>query len=106
MQNKGIVKLFAFLFVAVSIYQLSFTYIASKVEKDAAAFVDGAPNADELEKKYLDSIGGESVIAGISYDYAKKRVLNEGLDLKGGDNVILQISTKDILKGLSNNSKN
>jgi len=106
MQNKGIVKLFAFLFVAVSIYQLSFTYIASKVEKDAAAFVKGADNADELEKKYLDSIGGESVIAGITYDYAKKRVLNEGLDLKGGVNVILQISTKDILRGLANNSKN
>ncbi len=106
MQNKGIVKLFAFLFVAVSIYQLSFTYIASKVEKDAKAFVSGADNPNELEKKYLDSIGSESVIAGISYDYAKKRVLNEGLDLKGGVNVILQISTKDILKGLSNNSKN
>jgi len=106
MQNKGIVKLFAFLFVAVSIYQLSFTYIASKVEKEAAAFVNGAGNADELEKKYLDSIGGESVIAGITYDYAKKRVLNEGLDLKGGVNVILQISTKDILRGLANNSKN
>jgi len=106
MQNKGIVKLFAFLFVAVGIYQLSFTYIASKVEKDAAAFVSGADNPDELEKKYLDSIGGESVIAGITYDYAKKRVLNQGLDLKGGVNVTLQISTKDILRGLSNNSKN
>ena len=63
-------------------------------------------SANELEKKYLDSIGGESVIAGITYDYAKKRVLNEGLDLKGGVNVTLQISTKDILRGLANNSKN
>ncbi len=110
MQNKGIVKLFAFLFVAVSIYQLSFTYIASKVEKDAAAFVSGtAQEGDDvaaLEKKYLDSISGQNVIAGITYDYAKKRVLNEGLDLKGGVNVILQISTKDILKGLANNTKN
>ncbi len=106
MQNKGIVKLFAFLFVAVSIYQLSFTYIASKVEKEAAAYAKGGDNVNELERKYLDSIGGESVIAGISYDYAKKRVLNEGLDLKGGVNVILQISAKDILKGLANNTKN
>jgi len=106
MQNKGIVKLFAFLFVAVSIYQLSFTYIANKVENDAAAFVGEVADADELEKKYLDSIGGESVLAGITYDYAKKRVLNKGLDLKGGVNVILQISTKDILKGLANKSKN
>jgi len=106
MQNKGIVKLFAFLFVAVSIYQLSFTYIANKVEDDAATFAQGAPNTDELEKKYLDSIGGESVLAGITYDYAKKRVLNKGLDLKGGVNVTLQISTKDILRGLANNSKN
>ncbi|NQY29816.1 MAG: protein translocase subunit SecDF [Flavobacteriaceae bacterium] len=106
MQNKGIVKLFAFLFVAVSVYQLSFTYIANKVENDAAAFVGEVANADELEKKYLDSVGGESVIAGITYDYAKKRVLNKGLDLKGGVNVTLQISTKDILRGLANNSKN
>lgn len=110
MQNKGLVKLFAFLFVAVSIYQLSFTYIANKVEDDAAAFaktqVNPKETTDEIERRFLDSIGGESVIAGISYDYAKKRVLNKGLDLKGGVNVILQISARDILEGLSNKSKN
>ncbi len=110
MQNKGLIKLFAFLFVAVSIYQLSFTYIANKVEDEAATYAtanqqDGL-NTDEVARKYLDSVGKQSVMAGISYDYAKKRVLNQGLDLKGGINVILQISTKDILKGLANNTKN
>ena len=110
MQNKGLIKLFAFLFVAVSIYQLSFTYVANKVEEDAAKYakanLKNGLTTDEVTKKYLDSVGKESVMAGISYDYAKKRVLNQGLDLKGGINVILQISTKDILSGLANNTKN
>jgi len=38
MQNKGLIKLFAFLFGIVSIYQLSFTFITSKVEQDSVAF--------------------------------------------------------------------
>lgn len=35
MQNKGLIKLFAILFGIVSIYQLSFTFITNKIEKDA-----------------------------------------------------------------------
>ena len=36
----------------------------------------------------------------------QRKRINKGLDLKGGINVTLQISVKDILKGLANNSKN
>ncbi|MFD0965070.1 protein translocase subunit SecDF [Pseudofulvibacter geojedonensis] len=110
MQNKGLFKLLAFLFIAVSIYQLSFTFIADKVEDDAKAFAKANPvdgkTQDEVEFKYLDSVRNNPVFAGITYDHASKKALNKGLDLKGGVNVILQISTKDILKGLSNESKN
>ena len=41
MQNKGLVKLFAVLFGLVSIYQLSFTFKANQIEKEAVAFAGG-----------------------------------------------------------------
>ncbi len=115
MQNKGLIKLFAFLFGLVSIYQLSYTFITNKVEKDATVFAtnrvseseeDYLEKREELEAQYLDSIGNNSILGYTSYNDAKKKELNKGLDLKGGINVTLQISVKDILKGLANNSKN
>ncbi|MBA3985144.1 MAG: protein translocase subunit SecDF [Flavobacteriales bacterium] len=114
MQNKGLIIVFAALFGLVSIYQLSFTYISTKVEGEAKEFAtakisenveDYAAKRDLEEKNYLDSIGGNPVLLGIDYNSAKGKELNKGLDLKGGINVILQISVKDILIGLSNNSK-
>ncbi len=115
MQNKGLIKLFAFLFGIVSIYQLSYTFIANKVEKDAKVFAakniavseeNYVTKREALEAKYLDSIGKNPIFGYTSYDDAKKKELNKGLDLKGGINVTLQISVKDILKGLAGNTKN
>ncbi|WP_411031301.1 protein translocase subunit SecDF [Spongiimicrobium sp. 3-5] len=115
MQNKGLIKLFAFLFGIVSIYQLSYTFITSKVEKEAEVFATNSVSETEedyvakreaLEARYLDSIGKNSILGYTDYNEAKKKELNKGLDLKGGINVTLQISVKDILKGLANNTKN
>lgn len=118
MQNKGLIKLFAVLFGLVSLYQLSFTYVANRVENKAKAFAEATvPNTEKnyaskrerVENQYLDSMLGQDVynILVTKYTYAevKEKELNRGLDLKGGINVILQISVKDILKGLANNSK-
>ncbi|TPN81721.1 protein translocase subunit SecDF [Aquimarina algicola] len=114
MQNKGLVRIFAILFGAVCIYQLSYTYITYTKEKEAEAYAqqkyaETVENYSKLreiaEREYLDSIGKEEIFASISYNDAKSKELNKGLDLKGGINVILQISVKDILKGLANNSK-
>ena len=114
MQNQGLIKVFAILFALVCIYQLSFTFIASNVENDAEEFAEQRIGEDvedyvskrqALEQNYLDSIANEEIFAGITYDSAKDKELNKGLDLKGGINVILQISVRDILKGLANNSK-
>lgn len=114
MQNKGLIKLFAVLFALVSIYQLSFTFIASNVETEAETFAESeipesvenfTQERNNAAEQYLDSIGNESIFAGISYNTAKGKELNKGLDLKGGINVILQISVGDLLKGLANNSK-
>jgi SecD/SecF fusion protein len=114
MQNKGLIKLFALLFGIVSIYQLSYTFITSKVEKEANVFATSRiTEAEEgyvakreiVAANYLDSIGNNSILGYTNYNEAKKKELNKGLDLKGGINVTLQISVKDILKGLANNTK-
>jgi len=111
MQNKGLIIIFAILFGLVSLYQLSFTYIASNVEDDAAAFADARFTAEQPDERalaetaYLDSVSTNPVFMGIDYKTAKDKELNKGLDLKGGINVILQVSVKDILSGLANNSK-
>ena len=107
MQNRGLVKFFAILFALVSIYQLSFTFVSHNVENDAKLFAKGN---SEKEIKYLDSIGKEKVFnlgfTDFTYNEVKEKKINKGLDLEGGINVQLQISVKDIIKGLSNNSKN
>ena len=115
MQNNGLIRLFAILFGLVSIYQLSFTFITSQKESQAKAFAT-AQYAEDVEDyiklrdravvDYLDSIGNAPIFGFTSYNDAKGKELNKGLDLKGGINVILQISVKDILKGLAENSKN
>ncbi|WP_047416135.1 protein translocase subunit SecDF [Cellulophaga sp. Hel_I_12] len=115
MQNKGLIKLFAFLFGLVSIYQLSYTFITNNVEEKAASFAENTISSTEndfsnlrkeVETRYLDSIGEQSILGFTTYNEAKKKELNKGLDLKGGINVTLQISVKDILKGLANNTTN
>ena len=107
MQNRGLIKFFAILFALVSIYQLSFTFVSQKIESDAKTYANGN---SEKELKYLDSIGKEKVFnlgfTEFTYNEVKDKKINKGLDLEGGINVQLQISVKDIIKGLSNNSKN
>jgi len=129
MQNKGIIKLFALLFGLVSIYQLSFTFKANQLEDTAkeAAIAKIADTEDDYQSKrnieevrYLDSLKTTKIKVGdkfepievynlgfakYSYTEVENNAMNLGLDLKGGINVILQISVRDILKGLANNSK-
>ncbi len=114
MQNKGLIRVFAILFGLVCLYQLSFTFITNSVEDEAEEYAaskygENVENYSELrdqaEARYLDSIANEDIIAGITYSSAKEKELNKGLDLKGGINVILQISVKDILSGLANDSQ-
>jgi len=114
MQNKGLIKLFAILFGIVSLYQLSFTWFTNGVEGKAKVYAetrsDDGKEMARLERAYLDSVANKPVIdlgfAKFSYNDIKDKELNLGLDLKGGINAILQVSVKDILVGLSNESKN
>jgi SecD/SecF fusion protein len=115
MQNNSLIRVFGILFALVSIYQLSFTFITSNVEKKAETYAmqmvsDDVPNylevRDQRANAYLDSIGNNRLYGFTSYNDAKEKELNKGLDLKGGINVILQISIRDILSGLAENTRN
>ena len=111
MQNRNVIKIFAILFAIVCLYQLSFTWIAGGVEDDAVAYAANY-EADEQEAKqkfYLDSISSEPVFDILLTEYTfaecQQRELNLGLDLKGGMNVTLEVMVVDVVKALSNNSK-
>ena len=114
MQNKGLIRLFAILFGLVSLYQLSFSFFTNKVENEAKEYAKSRADLDNgrelanLEKKYLDSINNlETIDLGISkftYNDIKDKEMNLGLDLKGGINAILQVSVKEVLISLSNDS--
>ncbi|WP_275316525.1 protein translocase subunit SecDF [Tenacibaculum bernardetii] len=116
MQNKGLIKLFAVLFGLVSLYQLSFTFFANKVEDSAKVYAkenvkdNNGRELARFERKYLDSVANDKIVnlgvAEYSYNDIKEREMNLGLDLKGGINAILQVSVKDILVALANNSNN
>jgi SecD/SecF fusion protein len=114
MQNKGLIRFFAIIFAIVSIYQLTYTFITNKIESDADDYAERVVEADgpdasglmdDARKRYLDSISGEDVWGGYTtYATAKEQELKKGLDLKGGINVILQISVKDLLIGMADGS--
>jgi len=105
MQNKAAIIILAIALAVVSIYQLSFTGATYIVKKDAKEFAKG-----DLVKEshYLDSIGtltkDQWSFLGNTFKDCQKKEINLGLDLKGGMNVILEVSVEDVLKALSNYS--
>ena len=124
MQSKGWIRFVAILLGLASIWQLSFTAITriqeSKARKAAEAqalqFVEAnnvAPEVREFvldsvanirNRAYIDSIGSEKVFLGYTYQSAKEKEINLGLDLKGGMNVMLQVQLEDLVRALSGGS--
>jgi SecD/SecF fusion protein len=106
MQNKGAVKLLALLLTLVCVYQLSFTFVTLRVESKAKKFAKGDP---ALYEHYLDSLSGKEVynilIKNYTFKDCKEREINLGLDLKGGMNVILEVSLADLVQSLSGYNK-
>lgn len=104
MQNKGLITVFAIALGLASLYQLSFTWVANNVASDAEEFSAGD---SKVKAAYLDSMMTQEVypVLGFTYSEVKKREMNLGLDLKGGMNVILEVSVKDVLKGIVANAQ-
>lgn len=129
MQNKGAIRLVAVLIAIACIYQLSFTWATRHQEKKAKAYsqrmveleqnlpsfslisdLDKAYYLDSLgrakERFYIDSITAEKVFLGFTYKEIKEKEINLGLDLKGGMNVMLEVSVPELVTALSGNSTN
>jgi len=107
MQIKGAIRLVAILLTLICIYYLSFTVVSTSVKNEAEEYAQGNLNK---EQTYLDSIAGEEVynflgIRQYTFREVQQRELNLGLDLKGGMNVILEVSVEDVIKSLANNSQ-
>ena len=122
MQNKGAIRTIAIIFSLIFLYQLSFTLVTKRVEKKAENFAEAEATKlangdesqfnllrDQKETYYLDSVSNVNVynlgVKKFTYRDAKEREINLGLDLKGGMNVTLEVSVKDIVKALSGDSQ-
>ena len=122
MQNKGAIRTLAIIFGLIFLYQLSFTIVTKRIERKAAKFamIEASKLAKEGESQYnlikdqketyfLDSISNVNVynllVKKYTYRDAKEREINLGLDLKGGMNVTLEVSVKDIVNALSGHSQ-
>ena len=96
MQNKGIVKFVAIVLILVCCFYLSFSFVTRYHENKAAAMTE------EAGQEYLDSIMNEKVYCGIySFKQCREMEIGLGLDLKGGMNVILEVSVPDVVDVLA-----
>ncbi len=100
MQNKGFVKVFAVLLALVCIFYLSFSFVTRHYEDKAQAIA--AVEGEEAGQHYLDSLANEPVYFGVwSLKECREMGIGLGLDLKGGMNVILEVSVPDVVKALA-----
>ena len=96
MQNKGIVKFVAVMLVLVCIFYLSFSFVTRHYENKAAEI--SAQKGEEAGKAYLDSLMNEKVYFGAyTLRECREMEIGLGLDLKGGMNVILEVSVPDVV---------
>ena len=95
MQNKGFVKVFALLLTLVCVFYLSFSFVTSYHMGKAAEDPQG-------EQHYLDSMLNEKVWLGVyTLKQSRDMEIGLGLDLKGGMNVIMEVSVPDVVKVLA-----
>ena len=131
MQNKGLIRFLTYAFLLVSLFQLTFSLATRKIEgrahDNAVAYMqtEGVENylksidakdkvrlqmmKDSLlharESYYLDSVANEKVWLGFTYRQCQAREINLGLDLKGGMNVMLEVSTVDVVRALADHTE-
>lgn len=130
MQNKGLIRFLAWAFALVCLFQLSFTFVTSSVERKAKKTAENYIKSEQTQKlvadrtnntveaqiltdslrnaresRYLDSMATEKVYLGYTYRQCQGREINLGLDLKGGMNVMLEVSTVDVVRALADHTE-
>ena len=104
MQNKGFVKVFAVMLALVCIFYLSFSFVTSHYESKAEKIA--AVEGEEAGQHYLDSLANEPVYFGVwTLKDCREMGIGLGLDLKGGMNVILEVSVPDVVKALADHKE-
>ncbi len=104
MQNKGFVTLIAVLLTAICLFYMSFGMVVSHYEGKAEKIA--AVQGEEAGQRYLDSLNNQKVYLGVwSLKNCRELGLGLGLDLKGGMNVILEVSVGDVVKALSDHKE-
>ena len=129
MQNKGLIRFLAWAFALVCLFQLSFTFATTSVQRKAKKAAEAYVSTDQAkqivsnrttdalvakdiedslrnvyESHYLDSLADQKVYLGFTYRQCQAREINLGLDLKGGMNVMLEVSTVDVVRALADNT--
>ena len=103
MQNKGFIKVFAVLLTLICVFYLSFSFVTRHYNHKAKEYAQGD---SKLEQDYLDSLTNEKVWLGnYTLKQAREMGISLGLDLKGGMNVILEVSIPDVVKTLADNKE-
>lgn len=103
MRNKSGIIIFSVVLALISIYYLSFTFVARKFKADADTFATTTDGKIDFAKKqsYIDSLWREKVYIGHTLQQVMERELGLGLDLQGGMHVVLEISPGEIIKGIA-----
>ncbi len=99
MQNKGFVRVFAILLTLVCVFYLSFSFVTRY-------HMNKAQEDPQGETHYLDSVMNEKVWLGsYTLKQCREMEIGLGLDLKGGMNVILEVSIPDVVKALADHKQ-
>ena len=107
MQNKGFISTIAILLVLISGFYISFSVVTHHFQEKAKKYATEMAGTEDVTndsyklylKQYNDSIDKEKVYLGYyTYNQVRKMEVGMGLDLKGGMNVVLEISVPDILR--------
>ena len=106
MQNKGFISTIAVLLVLICGFYISFSFVTSHWEKKAQEYAVAQSKTTDVTnddykrslKQFNDSIDKEKVYLNYTYNQVRKMEIGMGLDLKGGMNVVLEISVPDILR--------
>ena len=104
MQNKGIVKFIAVALILVCCFYLSFSFVTRYHENKAVALTE--QQGEEAGQAYLDSVSSTNIwFWAYNLKECREMEIGLGLDLKGGMNVILEVSVPDIIDVLADHKK-
>lgn len=104
MQNKGFVKFFAVLLALVCIFYMSFSVVTNHYENKYQEMI--ATDGQEAADHYMDSLLNNKIYLGTwTLKECREMGIGLGLDLKGGMNVILEVSVPDVVKALADHKE-